>query len=96
MTKLKDFADQGTPLFTDLNSAAPGLSKATVNLPNFAKEGIPALTSLGNAAETAGPKLAASDGMLTDLAATANSSVPIGQNFSAFLTPSRRPRASST
>jgi phospholipid/cholesterol/gamma-HCH transport system substrate-binding protein len=85
MTKLKDFADQGTPLFTDLNIAAPGLSKATVNLPNFAKEGVPALTSLGNAAETAGPKLAASDGLLTDLAATANSSVSIGQNFSAFL-----------
>ena len=85
MTKLKDFADQGTPLFTDLNIAAPGLSKATVNLPAFAKEGIPALTSLGNAAETAGPKLAASDGMLSDLANTANSSVSIGQNFSAFL-----------
>ena len=85
MTKLKRFADQGTPLFTALNTAAPGLSKATVNLPNFAREGIPALTSLGNAAQTAGPKLAASDGLLTDLAATANSSVSVGQNFSAFL-----------
>jgi phospholipid/cholesterol/gamma-HCH transport system substrate-binding protein len=85
MTKLKQFADQGTPLFTDLNIAAPGLTKATVNLPNFAKEGIPALTSLGNAAQTAGPKLAASDGLLSDLASTASSSVPVGQNFSAFL-----------
>jgi phospholipid/cholesterol/gamma-HCH transport system substrate-binding protein len=85
MTKLKDFADQGTPLFTDLNRAAPGLSKATVNLPKFAKLGIPALQTLGDAAEAAGPKLAASDGMLTDLAATANSSVSVGQNFSAFL-----------
>ena len=85
MTKLKDFADQGTPLFTDLNIAAPGLSKATVNLPNFARLGIPAIQTLGSAAQTAGPKLAASDGLLTDLAATAKSSVPIGQNFSAFL-----------
>src|SRR4051812_11969710 len=85
MTKLKQFSDQGTPLFTDLNIAGPGLSKATINLPSFAKEGIPALTSLGNAAQTAGPKLAASDGMLTDLAGTASSSVPVGQNFSAFL-----------
>ena len=74
MTKLKSFADQGTPLFTDLNRAAPGLSKATVNLPSFARLGIPALSSLGNAAQTAGPKLAASDGLLTDLAATASSS----------------------
>ncbi|HEY3193321.1 MAG TPA: MlaD family protein [Solirubrobacterales bacterium] len=85
MTKLKQFADQGTPLFTDLNTVAPGLSKATVNLPNFAKEGIPALQSLGNAAQAAGPKLVASDGLLTDLAATASSSVPVGQNFAAFL-----------
>jgi hypothetical protein len=85
MTKLKGFADQGTPLFTALNQGGRGLSKATVNLPNFAHESIPALQSLGNAAQTAGPKLAASDGLLTDLAATANSSVPVGQNFSAFL-----------
>jgi phospholipid/cholesterol/gamma-HCH transport system substrate-binding protein len=84
-TKLKEFADQGTPLFTDINRAAPGLSKATVNLPSFAKEGIPALTSLGDAAQSAGPKLAASDGLLTDLAGTASSSVPVGNNFSALL-----------
>ncbi len=83
--KLKDFADQGTPLFADLNRAAPGLSKATINLPKFAQEGIPALQTLGTAAETAGPKLAASDGMLSDLAATASSSVPVGNNFAALL-----------
>jgi phospholipid/cholesterol/gamma-HCH transport system substrate-binding protein len=85
MTKLKQFADQGTPLFTDLNIAGPGLSKATVNLPNFAKLGVPALQSLGNAAQTAGPKLVASDGLLSDLANTASSAVPVVQNFSSFL-----------
>jgi hypothetical protein len=85
MTKLKGFADAGTPLFADLNRAAPGLSKATVNLPNFAREGIPALTSLGSAAETAGPKLAAADPLLADLSATASSAVPVGNNFSALL-----------
>jgi phospholipid/cholesterol/gamma-HCH transport system substrate-binding protein len=85
MTKLKTFADQGTPLFTDLNQAAPGLSKATVNLPPFAREAIPALQTLGDAAQTAGPKLAASDGLLTDLAATANSAVPVGINFGSLL-----------
>jgi phospholipid/cholesterol/gamma-HCH transport system substrate-binding protein len=85
MTKLKDFSDQGVPLFTALNEGGRGLSKATVNLPNFARLSIPALQTLGDAAESAGPKLAASDGLLTDLSATASSSVPIGQNFSAFL-----------
>jgi phospholipid/cholesterol/gamma-HCH transport system substrate-binding protein len=83
--KLKTFADKGIPLFTALNQGGRGLSKATVNLPNFARLSIPALTTLGDAAQSAGPKLAASDGLLTDLTATANSSVPIGQNFSAFL-----------
>jgi ABC-type transporter Mla subunit MlaD len=85
MNKLKTFSDKGIPLFTALNVGGKGISKATVNLPQFARLSIPALTTLGAAAETAGPKLAASDGMLTDLAATANSSVPIGNNFSAFL-----------
>lgn len=85
MTKLKTFADQGTPLFADINRAAPGLSKATVNLPAFANAGIPALQSLGDAAVTAGPKLQASDGLLTDLAQTASASVPVGNNFSALL-----------
>jgi phospholipid/cholesterol/gamma-HCH transport system substrate-binding protein len=83
--KLKGFADQGIPLFTALNQGGRGLSKATVNLPAFARRSIPALQTLGDAAETAGPKLVASDGLLTDLAATANTSVPIGTNFSAFL-----------
>ncbi len=85
MTKLKSFADQGTPLFTDLNQAAPGISKATVNLPKFAKETIPALTTLGDAGQTAGPKLAASDGLLTDLAATASAAEPVGINFGSLL-----------
>ncbi len=85
MVKLKDFADQGIPLFTALNQAAPGLSKATVNLPQFANLATPALQTLGTAAQSAGPKLAASDGLLADLAATANSSVPVGNNFSALL-----------
>jgi phospholipid/cholesterol/gamma-HCH transport system substrate-binding protein len=85
MTKLKGFADQGTPLFTDLNQAAPGLSKATVNLPKFARLTIPALTTLGDAGQTAGPKLAASDGLLTDLAATASSAQPVGINFGSLL-----------
>ena len=86
MTKLKQFADQGTPLFTDLNRAAPGLSKATVNLPAFARKGTPALhLARRRRPDAPGPKLAASDGLLTDLAATASSSVPVANNLSALL-----------
>ena len=60
MAKLKQFADQGTPLFTDLNRAAPGLSKATVNLPAFARSGIPGLHQRSaTPPRAAGPKLVA-------------------------------------
>jgi phospholipid/cholesterol/gamma-HCH transport system substrate-binding protein len=84
MAKLKDFTDQGTPLFTDLNRSAKGLSKATVNLPAFATAAIPALQTLGDAAQSAGPKLVQADGLLGDLANTSSASVPVGQNFSAL------------
>ena len=85
MTKLKRFSDAGLPLFTDLNTAGKSLSKATVKLPAFAHLSIPALRTLGDAAQSAGPKLVASDGLLTDLSQTASSSVPVGINFSNFL-----------
>jgi phospholipid/cholesterol/gamma-HCH transport system substrate-binding protein len=84
MAKLKDFTDQGTPLFTDLNRSAKGLNKATVKLPAFATAAIPALQTLGTAAQSAGPKLVQADPLLSDLAATASASVPVGQNFSAL------------
>ena len=86
MAKLKDFADQGTPLFTDLNAAAPGLSKATVEPAAVRQRGHPRPDQRSaTRPRPPGPKLVASDGLLTDLARPANSSVPVGQNFSAFL-----------
>ena len=85
MVSLKQFADQGTPLFADLKASGKNISKATQKLAPFARAGIPALTSLGDAGQSAGPKLAASDPLLTDLSATASSAVPVGKNLSALL-----------
>jgi phospholipid/cholesterol/gamma-HCH transport system substrate-binding protein len=85
MTRLKQFADQGTPLFADLKASGANISKATQELAPFARATIPALTTLGDAAESAGPKLAASDPLLTDLAAAGAASVPVGNNLSALL-----------
>ena len=85
MGRLKQFADQGTPLFADLKASGTNISKATQKLAPFARAGIPALTSLGDAGQSAGPKLAASDPLLTDLSATASSAVPVGKNLSALL-----------
>jgi phospholipid/cholesterol/gamma-HCH transport system substrate-binding protein len=84
MRELKDFADEGTPLFVDLKASGANISKATQELAPFARAGIPALTSLGDAAEAAGPKLAASDPLLTDLASTAHAAVPVGNSLSAL------------
>jgi phospholipid/cholesterol/gamma-HCH transport system substrate-binding protein len=85
MTRLKQFADQGTPLFADLKDSGANISKATQELTPFANAAVPAFTSLGNAAQSAGPKLAASDSLLADLAATGSSAVPVGNSLSALL-----------
>src|SRR5215207_5142348 len=82
MSKLKEFADQGTPLFADLKASGANISKATQKLAPFARAGLPALTSLGDAAQAAGPKLADSDPLLSDLADTASAAVPVGNNLS--------------
>jgi phospholipid/cholesterol/gamma-HCH transport system substrate-binding protein len=84
MGKLKEFADQGTPLFADLKVSGANISKATQELAPFARAGVPALTTLGDAAQSAGPKLAASDPLLTDLASTASAAVPVGNSLSSL------------
>jgi phospholipid/cholesterol/gamma-HCH transport system substrate-binding protein len=85
MARLKQFADQGTPLFADLKDSGTSISKATEKLAPFARAGVPALTTLWQAAQSAGPKLAASDSLLADLAATGQAAVPVGNNLSALL-----------
>jgi ABC-type transporter Mla subunit MlaD len=83
MTRLKDFADQGTPLFADLRPPAPTSARRPRSSP-FARSSIPALTTLGDAAEAAGPKLVASDPLLADIAATGAAAVPVGNNLSSL------------
>lgn len=85
MRDLRAFADQGTPLAQDIGASAKDLSKATQKLAPFARNGVPALRSLGNAAEVAGPRLAAADPALVDLASFARGSKPVGINFGALL-----------
>ena len=84
MGKLKEFADQGTPLFADLAASGKNISRATQDLEPFARAAIPAFTTLGDAAESAGPKLAASEPVLSDLASAAHASIPVGNNLSSL------------
>src|SRR5262249_17522800 len=83
--KLKQFGAQAAPLFTDLNTAGKGLSRATSNLPAFATNAIPALQTLGTAAQSSGPKLVQADPLLIDLANASNAGIPVGQNFGSLL-----------
>ena len=85
MGKLKQFADQGTPLFTDLNAEGKDLSRATLNLTPFANQAIPALQTLGDAAESAGPKIAASDPVLADLANLGSKTGPASNDLASLL-----------
>src|SRR5919106_3085087 len=84
MRELKGFADQGTPLCADLKASGANISKATEELAPFARATTPALTTLGDAGEAAGPKLAASDPLLADVAATGSAAVPVGNNLSSL------------
>jgi ABC-type transporter Mla subunit MlaD len=85
MAKLKQFTDQGTPLFTDINVAAPHLSKATQKLKPFASLAIPSFKTLGTAAESAGPKLAAADPVIQDLANQTEQLGPASQSLGELL-----------
>jgi phospholipid/cholesterol/gamma-HCH transport system substrate-binding protein len=84
MRELKEFADQGTPLFADLRISGKNISRATQRLAPLGREAVPALTTLGDAAEAAGPKIAASDPLLTDLANAAHAAVPVGNNLASL------------
>lgn len=76
MVELRKFAEAGTPLMQDLETAAPGFTGATEALRPFSKAGTGALLSLGRAAEQAGPDLAASDGVIRDLRTLGLASTP--------------------
>jgi phospholipid/cholesterol/gamma-HCH transport system substrate-binding protein len=85
MKRLGQLADQGTPLFTDLGIAAPGVNKAFENLGPFSKSSTKFFQSLGKTAQTSGPALAASQPLLTRLQSLGSSAKPFAGNLSSLL-----------
>jgi ABC-type transporter Mla subunit MlaD len=61
MNSLQGFSDAATPVFEDLNVAAPSLTDATRTLTPFSQATTVALKSLGNAGEASGPIFAEAD-----------------------------------
>ncbi|MGH2904506.1 MAG: MlaD family protein [Solirubrobacteraceae bacterium] len=80
------FADQTTPVFTDLAVAAPGINKAFTNLPAFANSSTAFFTSLGRTARSSGPAIASTQPLLGKVQALGSSAKPFAGNLSELLT----------
>ena len=81
MADLEDFADQGTPLLTDLNAAAPALGrliKAQGTLADASRESFP---SLGDALERGRPALINARPLIQDLERLGEQAAPVSVNL---------------
>jgi phospholipid/cholesterol/gamma-HCH transport system substrate-binding protein len=90
MTELRGFADESTPVFSDLGAAAPSLTRASKLLEPFSDAGTRALTTLGDAAEDAGPALAASDPVVRQTRNLAQAAAPATRQLSLVLSTMRQ------
>jgi len=93
MTELDEFAQNTTPVISDLGDAAPSLTRMTEALGPFSRGGLVALTSLGDAAEDAGPSLVAADPVLIRIREVAKASGPLGRLVSDLFGSLRRNKA---
>jgi phospholipid/cholesterol/gamma-HCH transport system substrate-binding protein len=80
------FADQTTPVVTDLAVAAPGLNETFTSLPAFANSSNAFFKSLGKTALTSGPAIASTQPLLGQLQKLGSSAKPFAGNFSELLT----------
>ena len=90
MVQLRRFAEEGTPVATNLRTAAPGLTGATRALRPFSRAGTGAVLSLGRAADASGPDLAASDSVINDLRTLADATTPGAKSLRSLLSTFRR------
>jgi len=90
MTELGAFSDQATPVFADLGSAAPSLTRASRALEPFATAGTRALTTLGDAAEESGPPLRASDPVIRQTRDLSRTAAPATRELSLVLSTLRK------
>jgi ABC-type transporter Mla subunit MlaD len=86
MERLGHFADETTPVFTDLKAAAPGINNAFTHLAPFSKSSESFFTSLGSTAKVSGPALASIQPLLNRLGALGAAGKPFGGNLAELLT----------
>jgi ABC-type transporter Mla subunit MlaD len=85
MERLARFADQATPVFTDLKVAAPGINNAFTHLPAFSDSSSKFFQSLGKTAKVSGPALVAIQPLLARLKSLGTAGKPFAGNLSELL-----------
>ncbi len=86
MEKLAHFADETTPVFTDLKVAAPGINTAFTALPAFSSSSSAFYKNLGKTAKVSGPALVATQPLLKQLEKFGGAAKPFSSNFASLLT----------
>jgi ABC-type transporter Mla subunit MlaD len=85
MERLGRFADETTPVFTDLKAAAPGINQAFTHLPAFSQSSEKYFTNLGSTAKISGPAVAGIKPLLQRVKALGTAAKPFGGNLSELL-----------
>ena len=86
MERLAAFAEQTTPVFTDLKVAAPGISRAFTHLPAFSRSSTKFFENLGSTAKISGPALVGTKPLLKSLKSLGAAAQPFAGHFAELLT----------
>jgi hypothetical protein len=86
MERIAHFADETTPVFTDLGIAAPAINQAFTHLPAFSNSSSTFFKNLGKTSKLSGPALVAAQPLLGRLQALGAAAKPFSGSFSELLT----------
>jgi ABC-type transporter Mla subunit MlaD len=86
LKRIGEFADQTTPVFTDLGVAAPGINRTFESAPAFSNSSTLFFQSLGKASKGIGSGLVASQPLLKQLETLGGAVRPFAGSFSELLT----------
>jgi phospholipid/cholesterol/gamma-HCH transport system substrate-binding protein len=86
MERLGRFADETTPVFTELGIAAPGINQAFTNLPAFSNSSTTFFKNLGQTSKLSGPALVAAQPLLARLKALGSAAKPFSGSLSELFT----------
>jgi phospholipid/cholesterol/gamma-HCH transport system substrate-binding protein len=86
MERLGRFAEETTPVFTDLGIAAPGINQAFTSLPAFSNSSTTFFKNLGQTSKLSGPALVAAQPLLARLKALGSAAKPFSGSLSELFT----------